>query len=62
MKTRAIYLFDTVKFSEQWEANAGLRYDNYRVTNNTDNRTDNLWNYQLGLVYKPAPNGSVYIS
>ncbi len=62
LKTRAIYVFDTVKLSDQWEANAGLRFDNYRVTNNTDNRTDNLWNYQLGLVYKPAPNGSVYVS
>ncbi|MDQ2183872.1 TonB-dependent siderophore receptor [Alcaligenaceae bacterium A4P071] len=62
IKSRAIYVFDTVKFSEQWEANAGLRYDNYRVTNNTDDRTDNLWNYQLGLVYKPLPNGSIYAS
>ncbi|HEY9270353.1 TonB-dependent siderophore receptor [Achromobacter sp.] len=60
--TRAAYVFDTVKFSEQWEANAGLRYDNYRVTSGNVERTDNMWNYQLGLVYKPAPNGSIYVS
>lgn len=62
IKARSLYAFDTVKFSEQWEANAGLRYDNYRVTDNTNNRSDNLWNYQLGLVYKPLPNGSIYVS
>lgn len=62
IKARSLYAFDTVKFSEQWEANAGLRYDNYRVTDNTNNRSDNLWNYQLGLVYKPMPNGSIYVS
>ncbi len=60
--TRAAYLFDTMKFSEQWEANVGLRYDNYRVTSGDAQRTDNMWNYQLGLVYKPAPNGSIYVS
>jgi len=28
----------------------------------TFTRSDNMFNYQLGLVYKPAPNGSVYLS
>lgn len=62
INTTALYLFDTVKFNDQWEANAGLRYDNYRVNNHTDSRTDNIWNYQLGLVYKPVSYGSVYVS
>ncbi len=62
IKTRSIYLFDTVEFSEAWSANLGLRYDNFKVDNTQESRTDNLWNYQLGLVYKPAHNGSIYVS
>ncbi len=62
VKTRSAYIFDTIKFSEAWSANLGLRYDNYRVDNTKVSRTDNLWNYQLGLVYKPAQNGSIYLS
>ncbi|MBR8653347.1 TonB-dependent siderophore receptor [Achromobacter sp. Marseille-Q0513] len=60
--TAAAYVFDTIKFSEQWETSVGLRYDRYRVESGGAKRTDGLWNYQLGLVYKPAPNGSIYVS
>jgi catecholate siderophore receptor len=60
--TKAAYLFDTIKFTEQWEASAGVRYDNYSVTNNVISRSDNIWNYQLGLVYKPVSYGSIYVS
>ena len=60
--TRAAYFFNTTKLSPQWEVNTGLRYDRYAVTDGSIGRTDNMWNYQLGLVYKPAPNGSVYLS
>jgi len=72
VSTRALYVFDTMQFTEHWEANVGLRYDQYKVetytkpsNNNPDpynNRTDNLFNYQLGLVYKPVPYGSIYVS
>ncbi|MDO5624310.1 MAG: TonB-dependent siderophore receptor [Pseudomonadota bacterium] len=60
--TKAAYAFTTARFSPQWEANLGLRYDNYHVTNGTLSNKAKLWNYQLGLVYKPAPNGSVYVA
>ncbi|MDR0212859.1 MAG: TonB-dependent siderophore receptor, partial [Comamonas sp.] len=74
--TIALYGFDTLKFNEQWLLNAGLRMDHYKVSNVAPaytnpitnakstafdySRTDTLFNYQLGLVYKPAPNGSIY--
>jgi len=70
-KTRAIYLFDTIKFSEQWLANVGLRYDHYSIsgdytprggTTTHGSESWNMFNYQLGLVYKPARNGSIYVS
>ncbi|WP_027016509.1 TonB-dependent receptor [Comamonas composti] len=64
--TVALYGFDTLKFNEQWLLNAGLRMDHYKVhaTSATydSSRTDTLFNYQLGLVYKPAANGSIYAS
>ena len=72
----ALYGFDTVKLSEQWLLNGGLRMDHYRLNvsgpaggrapNNYPaydlQRSDTLWNYQLGVVYKPAANGSIYAS
>jgi catecholate siderophore receptor len=68
--TRSIYAFDTIEFSEQWQAGVGVRLDDYSTkftdspTNNSKviTRNDTLLNYQLGLVYKPTPNGSLYAS
>jgi len=70
--TRAAYLFDTIEFSERFLANAGVRFDNYRISGDylgrgstTPQSADGKWsmfNYQVGLVYKPAKNGSIYIS
>ncbi|MDO6567706.1 TonB-dependent siderophore receptor [Alteromonas sp. 1_MG-2023] len=68
--TTAIYIFDTITFDPQWELTAGLRYDIFEteyfydqdgedptVTLDAEER-ELSWN--VGLVYKPAPNGSVY--
>lgn len=73
-KTSAGYVFDTLKFNDQWSLNLGLRYDDYEVRSSgysTGGRgsvagnfkrenTSQLWNYQVGITYKPLPNGSVY--
>jgi catecholate siderophore receptor len=71
--TIAFYGFDTVKLNEQWQASAGLRWDRYDTSGKNIppargetggpmdiRRTDNMWNYQLGLAYKPVPNGTIY--
>lgn len=74
--TVALYGFDTLKLNEQWLVNAGLRVDHYKLSasgpaggrkpNNYPaydlSRSDTLFNYQLGVVYKPAANGSIYAS
>ncbi len=62
IKTRSIYFFDTIEFNERFSANLGLRHDNFRVDNTRDSRSDNMLNYQLGLVYKPVREGSIYLS
>jgi catecholate siderophore receptor len=62
IKTRSAYFLDTIELSDQFSVNFGLRHDNFKVQNTTDSRSDSFFNYQLGLVYKPAPNGSIYLS
>jgi catecholate siderophore receptor len=68
--TRSLYAFDTLALSERWSVNLGLRYDDYETVQNSfsggapvrlSNSTD-FWNHQAGLVFKPASNGSIYLS
>ena len=68
--TKALYAFDTIEITPRWLANIGLRVDDYstRFTNTAASggtqidRNDTLFNYQFGVVFKPANNGSVYAS
>ncbi|MFA5630412.1 MAG: TonB-dependent siderophore receptor [Porticoccaceae bacterium] len=62
IETRSLYFFDTMEVTEKLLVNAGVRHDNFEVDDYTSSRSDNFWNYQLGLVYKPAENGSIYLS
>lgn len=74
-ETIGVYVFDTITVGEQWEFTAGLRADDYEtefesvtLTNNvpgprfTSKSSDTLVSYKVGALFKPAPNGSVYIS
>jgi catecholate siderophore receptor len=83
--TAAAYVFDTMKFGERWQVNAGARLDHYStdfsstvgcggkstpacgslpagsaVPGINTRVSDNLPNYKLGVLYKPAANGSIY--
>lgn len=70
--TTSAYLFDTIKLNPSWLVNAGLRWEHYRTeylslpaTGATTAATslsdsDNLFTGKVGVVYKPAPNGSIY--
>jgi catecholate siderophore receptor len=71
--TYAAYFQDQMKFSEQWSAIAGLRYDrfntdytNYRLTATSTNynikTSDDLFSPRVGLIFKPLENLSVYSS
>lgn len=70
-RSKSLYAFDTLKFNDQWQLNLGARYEMFDVHqqaldrdgNRADRRRqDNIWSYQAGLVYKPAPNGAIYAS
>jgi catecholate siderophore receptor len=69
--TYALYAADTVTITDALLLNLGLRYDWYKTTAKTISTTaastalsikDNFLNYQVGLVFKPRPNGSLYVS
>ncbi|MBM7059779.1 TonB-dependent siderophore receptor [Pseudomonas sp. UL073] len=70
--TRAIYAFDTIELDPQWLLNLGLRYDNFQTDSKSKSAagattfktsdTSEFVNGQIGLVWKPAENGSVYAS
>jgi len=65
-----LYLADTATLTPRWKVLAALRYDRYHVTqvNGTENAhttecsSDGAWSGRLGLTYKPADNGSLYLS
>ena len=66
--------FDTISIGDSWKLNLGGRYDHY-VTNASpalakpfvgnrvwQHKVDDLFTYQAGLVFKPARNGTLYVS
>ncbi|MDU9405495.1 TonB-dependent siderophore receptor [Pseudomonas sp. zfem004] len=64
-EVKSLYAFDTLELHEQWDLNLGLRYDDYDVKNRVEggaSSSSELWNYQVGVVFKPMPNGSIYLS
>jgi catecholate siderophore receptor len=74
--TAAVYAMDTLDLTPQWQVSGGLRFDRYRTTqvnpaatvNNVANvravyqQNENLLNGQVGAVWKPVSNGSVYVA
>jgi len=72
--TKSLYFFDTMDLNQQWSLNLGARFDKYSTdylssigattagVRDHFKRDDNLLNWQAGVIYKPATNGSVYLS
>lgn len=72
--TKAASFFDTITLSDALLINLGGRYDHYETSvspgiaatatgNRTFyDRTDDLWTYQAGIVFKPTANSSIYAS
>ncbi|MFX4377173.1 TonB-dependent receptor, partial [Acinetobacter baumannii] len=66
--TVSAYLFDTVKFNDQWSINAGIREDHYRTTYYSNaagtitnlSTSGNLFNWKLAAIYKPTDYSSIY--
>ena len=74
----AAYAIDTLKLGSAWELSGGIRWDYFGLVYRDQNfstatpglvirtdripRVDRMTSYRAALVYKPATNGSVYIS
>lgn len=70
-----LYVFDTLKLSERWQLNGGLRWDRFDVDYYTRtaatavppsvetrlSRTDKMLSWNAGAVFKPRPNGSLFV-
>jgi catecholate siderophore receptor len=72
LQTIGLYAFDTIELSERWEVTGGLRWDDVDVdyeqrdlTNGVLTRldkSDGLLSWQLGAVFKPRDDASVYLA
>ena len=68
--TVALYVFDTIELNESWSVHGGLRWENFDVDYELDDLVNDQrvqldssgdeMSWQAGVVYKPAPNASVY--
>lgn len=73
-QSTGVYAFDSISFGEKFIVNLGLRWDDYSVDARnasgtvaapvyTSTRSEwDFVNYQIGAVYKPTANTSVYAS
>ncbi|WP_346839088.1 TonB-dependent siderophore receptor [Microbulbifer sp. SAOS-129_SWC] len=64
--TVAAYLSDSLQIDAHWQINGGLRYDRFELEYTPDGsplmaRTDAMLSYRAGLVYKPVPEGTIYL-
>ncbi|RIA31918.1 catecholate siderophore receptor [Ectopseudomonas oleovorans] len=66
VKNAGLYVSDTLTFSPQWQLLLSLRYDRWKVATETagneTSRSDDTFGGRAGLVFKPAENGSIYLS
>ncbi len=72
LDNKALYVFDTIALSEQWDLNLGLRYDWFDAESETFSATqvrtgrftskDEELSSRAGLVYKPTDNGRIYVA
>ena len=72
--SQALYAFDTVDLDPRWSVMGGLRWDRFDAdsnavsstfTNNVVtnlNRVDHMLSWRASVSYKPARNGSIYVS
>lgn len=73
-KTAALYVFDTLHLNEQWALNGGVRFEHFRTETDSVAITSgarvpgsgyesgDLTSWNTGVVFKPLPNGSIYLS
>ncbi|MCH7332614.1 TonB-dependent receptor [Acinetobacter modestus] len=77
-KTQSVYVLDNITITPQWLLDLGVRWDKFEtdMQYNKDSgsgttlikagtkysSSNNFFNYQAGLTFKPVENGAIYIS
>lgn len=77
-KTQSVYVLDNITITSQWLLDLGVRWDKFEtdVQYNKDSgsgatlikagtkysSSNDFFNYQAGLTFKPVENGAIYIS
>ncbi len=73
-RTAALYVFDTLHLNAQWALNGGVRFEHFRTETDSVAITSgarvpgsgyesgDLTSWNAGVVFKPLPNGSIYLS
>lgn len=73
-KTQSVYLLDSIEITSQWLFDLGVRWDKFETevqynkasgaiaAGTSYNANNDFFNYQTGLTFKPAENGSIYLS
>lgn len=60
-KSYGVYIQDLVSFNEQWQLLAGVRFSYDKTISSTgDKETYHNVLPKVGVIYNPAPNGSIY--
>ena len=69
--TKAVYGFDSISIGDMLIVNLGARYDSFKTKTTLPliggirpevRRKDDIFNYQVGAIFKPTPNTSLYAS
>lgn len=61
-ETKAFYVFDTIRLNDNWLVNGGLRIEDFDIDDGELKWGDLLADYQVGIMYKPVPNATLYAS
>jgi catecholate siderophore receptor len=68
LKQASFYVQDQIGLGDKIDLIAGLRYDRFNLgftnsfTAQAFSRVDDLWSPRVGLVFKPVPQASLYVS
>ena len=65
--SKSAYALETANFHDLVIPNGGVRFDDYNVSASkigfpTVSSQSDMWNYNLGAVFKPVPIGSLYVA
>lgn len=63
----ALWAFDTIKFTDMFQVNGGVRWERFKAEYagsavTAGEQTDSLWSWQASAIFKPVSNGTIYVT